>query len=70
MAQIQVKLASVEGTVAEQRYMLDMWTDDIEPDLRQAVSFAQHHTRPVGELAAMKKEPDSTGAAVLTLGAS
>jgi hypothetical protein len=67
IAQLQVKLASIEGTLSEQNYMLGMWTDDIHPDIRQAVSLAHNYVMPVGELSAVQKDEQSTGAAVLAL---
>lgn len=64
IAQCQMKLAAVEGTIAEQNYILNSWTDDIESDLRQAVSLSGEFAKPIG---AMKASADSTGAVVLDL---
>lgn len=62
----------VSGVLQEIDYQLGAWTDDVTPDIRQAVSFAHQFKRPVGELAkaakdAMATAPDSTGADVVAL---
>lgn len=62
---------SIQGMIAEIDYMLGAWSDDIEPDLRKAVSFSSEFVKPVGTLAeAVKeatKEPASTGADVIDM---
>jgi hypothetical protein len=50
--------------------MLGAWSDDIRPDMKHAVSFAQEYARPVGALSADIKQvtdqehPHTTGADV------
>ncbi len=53
---------SLKGSEAECLYMLNTWSDDITPDLRQAISYAPEYNRAPGRL--LRQEPESTGAAV------
>lgn len=57
----------VTGIIGELEYMLGAWTDDIEPDLRKAVSFSSEYTKPAGELSQSIKEASSSGAEVVSL---
>ena len=66
--QIGARMAQLDGQIGELKYFLDIWSDDLEPDLKQAVSFSQEFHRPLGTLRKQIAEvTDSTGAAVVTL---
>jgi hypothetical protein len=60
----------LKGALGELDYMLGAWSDDIRPDMKHAVSFAQEYARPVGALSAEIKQvaekdnPATTGADV------
>jgi hypothetical protein len=60
----------LKGALGELDYMLGAWSDDIRPDMKHAVSFAQEYARPVGALSAEikqvveKEKPATTGADV------
>jgi len=58
-AQVNNKIAALMGAKGEVSYMLKHWSDDITPDLRQAVSFAPEYNKEMGRLGV------STGAAVV-----
>ena len=62
---------SVTAQLAEMDYMLSCWTDDITPDLKQAVSFSNEFVKPIGELTKAIKEMDvpqeTTGAEVIPI---
>jgi len=60
------KTMQFKGMLGEIDYTLGAWTDDVEPDLKKAVSFSQQYKRPVGELLQAQK-PESTGAAVVPM---
>lgn len=67
----------VAGIIGEIDYMLGAWTDDVVPDLRQAVSFSGEFTKPVGasakaaaQINAASTDAESTGAAVIDLNPS
>lgn len=64
MAQCQINIATWSGVVQEQQYILGCWTDDVEPDLRQAMSFSSEFTKPVG---AANGPEATTGAEVVSL---
>ena len=63
--QIGGRMAQLDGQIGELKYMLDIWSDDVEPDLKQAVSFAQEFKQPVGRLKDAVKP--TTGADVVPL---
>ena len=56
--------AVTSGRISMLEYLLASWTDDVEVDLRQAISFAGQFKQPVGSLTAAD---GATGAEVLTL---
>ncbi len=60
--QIIREVVRTQGMLGEIDYVLAAWTDDVETDLKKAVSFAQQYGRP--QLTGMK---DSTGAEVVSL---
>ncbi len=51
-AQLQNKLASFHGAKAELEYIMSCWTDDLEPNIQQAVSFSGEFKKPLGQLTA------------------
>ena len=63
--QLQMRLASLQGSQAEIEYILSCWTDDLSPDLGKAISYAGQFVKPLGEAA--KSEKDTTGAAVMAM---
>lgn len=64
-AMIQQQLIAVNAGIEQLDYVLGSWSDDIVPDLRQAVSFSGEYVKPVG---ALKDLPaDSTGADVVQI---
>lgn len=63
MAQAQINAATWSGVIQEQQYILGAWTDDVVPDLRQAMSFSSEFTKQVGAAA----NADTTGAEVVAL---
>lgn len=50
MAQAQINIATWQGVIQEQNYILGAWTDDVATDLRHAVSFSGEFTKPSGAL--------------------
>jgi len=50
IAQLTHAKVRLEGMLAEQDYMLNTWSDDITPDLKNAVSFSQEYLSPLGRL--------------------
>ena len=61
-------MMKLDGILQEIDYTLQSWSDDVVPDLRQAVSFSGEFTKPVGTLAqAAKEAAPSTGAEVVPL---
>jgi hypothetical protein len=66
--QIIKQSMTVNGIIHELEYMLGAWTDDVDTDLGQAVSYSGEYVKPVGELsAAANAAVASTGAAVVSL---
>lgn len=61
--EITQRLISGKATLGELDYVLSTWSDDIEPDLKTAVSFSGEYAKPV----AVQQSQDSTGAAVVPL---
>lgn len=59
--QAQMDLHHVNGRLDQMKYVLDVWSDDLQGDLKQAISFAGSYGKP-------PIEKDSTGAEVLALG--
>jgi hypothetical protein len=58
---------TVNGIISELEYMLGAWTDDVESDVTQAVSFSSQFVKPVGELTDAANAAASTGADVVSL---
>lgn len=76
------QLNTINGSLQELEHVLQSWSDDVVPDLRQAVSFSNQFAKPVGELSASvpltdvdtfvsdqvaSRKKDTTGADVVTL---
>ena len=61
----------LKGALGEIDYVLGAWSDDIRPDLKQSVSFAQEFARPIGaltqDISKATEAEDSTGADVQRL---
>jgi len=62
--EIGQRIISAKASLGELDYVLSTWSDDVETDLRAAVSFSGEYVKPVGSA---QKAPDSTGAAVVPL---
>jgi len=63
-------LMTVTGQLSEIDYVLSSWTDEVETDLRRAISFSGEFVKPVGAATKTETEapkPESTGATVLTM---
>lgn len=65
MQAAQQQLLQVSGGIESLDYVLNSWCDEVESDLRQAVSFAGESKKPVGHASQLGKI--STGATVLDL---
>lgn len=63
--QIGQQLATVDGRLQVLNYMLATWSDDVEVDVAQAVSFAGQFSKGTGALTAANAE--ATGAEVVPL---
>lgn len=61
-----MSLKSVEGQILAFNYMLSVWTDDLDPDIADAVSYSGSYAKP---LASAMPDDKSTGAEVHDLGA-
>lgn len=62
------RIHQLRGQIAEQDYLLNVWADDVEPNLLQAVSFSQEYQKPVGALTkAAQEAKQTTGAEVVPL---
>lgn len=68
MAQLQINIATWQGIIQEQDYILGCWTDDVDTDITKAVSFSSEFTKAPGELLRASEAAETTGAAVVPLG--
>ncbi len=62
-AQAQIRIAQLRGAIGEVDYQLGHWSDDIDPDLKEAVSYSPEYNKPAGGLL----QPAATGAEVIPL---